>query len=252
MLPNRLYAHDYKILKIIAKRSFGRDLPLYAGRAAIAEAKRQGAAVAVFGHGWGGELKLPKRKGSGSYYADWVLALLDENGGLSEFTSIEVQAIDTTGNYRACREALLEDRKIVKTSVGLNWENVSKRIIPQLVYKGQILQRESMCSSGLRFVTPEAVFQRIITRLGGADNLAFGYAPQPGALHFLRYDYDDTVGIDGMPTPLTVRGEEITTVEKVQQAFAHVNLPEPGVYGKALEMALYGDKNGIKYEIGKY
>lgn len=72
-----------------------------------------------------------------------------------EFTAIEVQTIDTTGNYRLSRLALFEpERRIVKSTVGLNWENVNKRIIPQIVYKGQVLQRERLNKTGLWFVTP--------------------------------------------------------------------------------------------------
>lgn len=247
--PIRLYADDYRILSIIAERTFGEELPLFSGRMAIPKAKELGKAVAVFGHGWGGELRLPKREGTGNYFADWVLALIDHNGELKEFTSIEVQTIDTTGNYRASRDALLEDRRIEKSSVGLNWENVSKRIIPQLVYKGQVLQRESLCKSGLWFVTPEPVYRRILSRLGGESNLVFGYAPQPGALHFLRYDYADVSSQLGEPRPLMVIGEEISTVEKIQQAFSNVGLPEPGVYGKALKEALFGECSCIEYSI---
>lgn len=71
--------------------------------------------------------------------------------------------------------------------------------------------------------------------------MAFGYAPQPGALHFLRYDYDDNAEYaKGVPTKLMVTGDECTTVEQVQAAFNRVRLPEPGVYGKALREALYG------------
>lgn len=239
--PIRLYAGDYEILRIIAEKTFGRRMSLYSGRAAVEKAKLEGGAVAVFGHRWGGELRLPKRNGAGNYFADWVLALIDANGELMEFTSIEVQTIDITGNYRDSRTALLDGRRTVKSRVGLNWENVSKRIIPQLVYKGQVLQREPLCRSGLWFVTPETVYQRIAERLGGEENMAFGYAPQPGALHFLRYDYDDAASIPkGTPVPLHVTGEGCTTVEQVQAAFSRVRLPEPGVYGKALTAALFG------------
>lgn len=239
--PIRLYADDYEILRIVSRKTFGVDLGLYSGRAAVAKARSEGGAVAVFGHRWGGELRLPKRNGVGNYFADWVLARLDERGELAEFTSIEVQTIDTTGNYRASRAGLIDGRREVKSTVGLNWENVSKRIIPQLVYKGQVLQREPLCRSGLWFVTPESVYSRIIDRLGGAKNMAFGYAPQPGALHFLRYDYDDNAEYaKGVPTKLMVTGDECTTVEQVQAAFNRVRLPEPGVYGKALREALYG------------
>lgn len=239
--PIRLYADDYEILRIVSRKTFGVDLGLYSGRAAVGKARSEGGAVAVFGHRWGGELRLPKRNGVGNYFADWVLARLDERGELAEFTSIEVQTIDTTGNYRASRAGLIDGRREVKSTVGLNWENVSKRIIPQLVYKGQVLQREPLCRFGLWFVTPESVYSRIIDRLGGAKNMAFGYAPQPGALHFLRYDYDDNAEhAKGVPTKLMVTGDECTTVEQVQAAFNRVRLPEPGVYGKALREALYG------------
>lgn len=239
--PIRLYADDYRILHIIARKTFGVELGLYSGRAAVEKAKAENGAVAVFGHRWGGELRLPKRNGVGNYFADWVLARLDDEGHLVEFTSIEVQTIDTTGNYRASRSALIDGRRIEKSTVGLNWENVSKRIIPQLVYKGQVLQREPLCRSGLWFVTPESVYSRIIDRLGGDENIAFGYAPQPGALHFLRYDYDEAATMPlGVPTALKVIGDSCTTVEQVQAAFSRVRLPEAGVYGKALQEALYG------------
>lgn len=242
--PNRLYADDYRLLRTISEKTFNCVHNLYAGRSAIGKSLSEGGAVAVFGHRWGGELRLPKREGRGNYFADWVLARLDENGVLQEFTSVEVQTIDTTGNYRDSRRALIDDRSIVKSNVGLNWENVSKRIIPQLVYKGQILQREPLCRSGLWFVTPETVYRKIIQRLGSEENLAFGYSPQPGALHFLRYDYSAARYVDGTPAELSVTGEECTTVEQVQAAFNRVHLPEPGVYGKALCRALY-DQDAI-------
>lgn len=242
--PQRLYADNYRILQIIAEKTFNKKLPLYPGRRALAHAREEGGAVAVFGHKWGKELKLPKRDGVGNYFADWVLAHIDENGKLTEFTSVEVQTIDTTGNYRDSRSALLTpSRSTVKSTVGLNWENVSKRIIPQLIYKGQILQRESLCRSGLWFVSPTPIYERLLTRLGGPGNLDFGYAPQPGALHFLRYDFaTDEHTPPGSPLPLEVTGYDCTTVERVQGAFNRIRLPEPDVYGSSLTSALYSER----------
>jgi len=146
--PNRIYTDNYKMLHTISFKAFGENTNLYAGRAAVEKAKAENGAIAVFGHGWGGELRSPQRKGTGSYFVDWVLAKLDGNGELKEFTAVEVQTIDTTGNYRTAREALLNGREIVADTVGLNWENVSKRIIPQIIYKGQVLQREELCKTG--------------------------------------------------------------------------------------------------------
>lgn len=113
--PNRIYAENYKMLSTIARKAFVADYNLYSGRLAVSKAKEENGAVAVFGHGWGGELPLPKRQGRGSYYVDWILARLDGTGELIEFTAIEVQTIDTTGTYQNARRALLERHQIEKT-----------------------------------------------------------------------------------------------------------------------------------------
>lgn len=236
--PNRIYAENYKMLHLVAQQAFGYELGLYSGRAAVEKAKAENGAIAVFGHGWGGELRLPQREGTGSYFVDWVLARLDKNGELTEFTAIEVQTIDTTGNYREARSALLENREIVTDTVGLNWENVSKRIIPQLIYKGQVLQREDLCKTGLFFVCPKAVYDRVLNRLGGKDRIP-RFPTQPASIHFLAYDYQGDAS-DGMITPLSILEEHCTTVYKVQEAFSSMNLPEGNVYRDAIRRSLYG------------
>lgn len=239
--PIRMYADDYKMLKTISKMAFNKELGLYAGRAAVDKAKKENGAIAVFGHGWGGELRLPQRKGTGSYFVDWVLAQLDGTGELIEFTAIEVQTIDTTGNYRDAREALLSDRSIVPDTVGLNWENVSKRIIPQLIYKGQVLQREDLCKTGLYFVCPRPVYDRVLNRLGGKEKIP-KFPTQPASIHFISYDYlmNPDESVDGNIVPLGVTEEHCTTVYKVQEAFSALDLPEGNVYRDAIRRSLYG------------
>lgn len=238
--PNRIYADDYKMLHLISRKAFGVDYKLYAGRAAVNKAMAEGGAIAVFGKGWGGELRLPQRQGVGSYFVDWVLALLDKWGELKEFTAIEVQTIDTTGSYQAAQKALLENRTIIPDTVGLNWENVSKRIIPQLIYKGQILQREDFCKTGLFFVAPAPVYQRVLARLGGKEKIpSFPY--QPASIHFISYDAI-AEPIDGTVTPLGIIEEHCTTVYKVQEAFSSLNLPEGNVYRDAIYRSLYPER----------
>lgn len=236
--PIRIYADDYKMLHLISRQAFGRDFGLYAGRAAVERARAEGGSIAVFGHGWGGELRLPQRAGTGSYFVDWVLARLDENGELAEFTAIEVQTIDTTGNYREARTALLENRSVISDTVGLNWENVSKRIIPQLIYKGQVLQRENLCRTGLFFVCPKAVYDRVLNRLGGRERIPT-FPTQPASIHFVAYDYTEPPR-DGSITQLGIVEEHCTTVYKVQEAFSSMNLPEGNVYRDAIRKSLYG------------
>ncbi|MCM1064306.1 MAG: hypothetical protein NC420_07510 [Eubacterium sp.] len=239
--PVRIYAEDYKMLHTIANNAFGMDLNLYDGRTAVSQACNEGGAIAVFGHGWGGELRLPQREGTGSYFVDWVLARLDGNGELVEFTAIEVQTIDTTGNYRDARNALQDSRTIIPCTVGLNWENVSKRIIPQLIYKGQVLQREDLCRTGLYFVCPQPVFERVLNRLGGREKLPH-FPAQPASVHFVSYDYmEGAQYTDGKIVPLSIREEHCTTVYKIQEAFSSLNLPEGNVYRDALARSLYSD-----------
>lgn len=236
--PNRIYADNYKMLRLVAQQAFNCNLELYSGRAAVEKAKSENGAIAVFGHGWGGELRLPQRAGVGSYFVDWVLARLDEDGELVELTAIEVQTIDTTGNYRGARNALIENREIVADTVGLNWENVSKRIIPQLIYKGQVLQREDLCRTGLFFVCPKAVYDRVLNRLGGIERIP-RFPVQPASIHFLAYDYLDSAP-EGMISPLGILEEHCTTVYKVQEAFSSMDLPEGNVYRNAICNSLYG------------
>lgn len=238
--PIRLYADNYKMLHEIANKAFRKKLKLYAGKLAVEKAKAEGGAVAVFGKGWGGELRLPQRKGMGSYFVDWVLARLDKNGELAEISAIEVQTIDTTGSYGAAQKALSERRELIADTAGLNWENVSKRIIPQIIYKGQVLQREDLCRSGLFLVCPKPVYDRIIDRLGGPEKLP-KFPSQPASINFIAYDANKTAK-PGMITPLGIVAEHCTTVYKVQEAFSSLTLPEGNIYQEAISRTLYPER----------
>ncbi|MBD8043364.1 hypothetical protein H9638_06005 [Arthrobacter sp. Sa2BUA2] len=236
--PNRLYADNYRFLVDIAEKAFPIGLELVPGPRALSDAReRNRPVVGVFGKRWGGELRLPQRSGVGNYYVDWILALVDPLKGLSEFVAVEVQTIDTTGNYRDSRTALLEDRTITNSSAGLNWENVSKRILPQLIYKGQVLQREEGCKKGLFFVSPTPVYERVMRRLGGEDGLT-NYHLQPASITFMSYDYTDSSNASsGQPAPLILDLVHSTTVYKLQERFNNVELPSPNVYRDAITRA---------------
>lgn len=239
--PIRMYSENYKMLHEIAENSFKEKLNMYAGRAAVTKAKQEDGAIAVFGKGWGGELRLPQRKGVGSYFVDWVLARLDGNGELIELTAIEVQTIDTTGSYNNAQKVLSQKREIIPDTMGFNWENVSKRIIPQIIYKGQVLQREDLCKTGLYLVCPKPVYDRVLVRLGGKEKLP-SFPSQPASIHFVAYDYVDTEVPEGQIRKLGIVEEHCTTVYKVQEAFSSLNLPEGNVYKDAICRSLYPER----------
>jgi hypothetical protein len=235
--PIRLYANDYQILKDVAAMAFKQECHLYPGqqaKEAIPEAGK--ARIAVFGKNWGRELRLPSRRRAGGYYVDWILARLTDSGGLAEFVAIEVQSIDTTGNYRPEREAHLKGQQFTGTSTaGFNWENVSKRILPQIIYKGHVLRRERLCTDGLFFICPTPVYKKILERLGGT---LYEYQQHSGALTFVWYD----IGLPGNPgtiRQLSQGGRFTTTVDQVATAFTSpVNLPEANVYELAIRSQL--------------
>lgn len=240
--PNRMYAGNYQVLQNVAQSCFGGDARLCR---TIGEAKGDGFDVHVFGKKWGKELRLPNRSvgGGGGYFVDWILALVDSSGSLKEFVAVEVQTMDTTGSYEAEVDRYYNgDFSDFRSKAGVNWENVSKRILPQIIYKGHVLRREPLCTKGLFFICPAPVYDRIVTRLGG--KLA-EYHPHPGALTFHWYDLGSEYS-SGRSRSLELKGELTTTIDQVALAFTSPsNLPPARVYEHAIlnELKVFTSSN---------
>jgi hypothetical protein len=229
--PNRLYADHFEILQDVAACAFGKGVPL----APAGLEERRGRArerVLVFGKRWGKELRLPRRRGRGAYFVDWVLALVDAAGELRQFVAVEVQSMDTTGNYRDERDAYLRGVQFEgRSPAGINWENVNKRILPQIIYKGHVLRREPLCAKGMFFVTSTPTYERVRERLG-QDLQEYHF--HAGALTFQWYDVGPEVP-PGHIRDLQLEGRFTTTVDQVAQAFvAPQNLPPARVYEEAI------------------
>ena len=252
--PNRMYGDDFLVLKDLAAEAFGSGCTLIKPSEAQDRIAGLGPAltgyeIAVFGKYWGKELPLPRPKGkkasrASTYYVDWVLARLNAAGELEEIIAVEVQTIDTTGSYRDQSESFFRgerytggtDRSPEYSNAGMNWENVNKRILPQLIYKGHVLRREELCRKGLFFVCPKQVYDRIRDRLGG--NL-HDYRPGQGTITFRSYELG-AAGELGSHRPMTLHGQFTTTVDQVALAFTSpMNLPGADVYAAAIRNALY-------------
>lgn len=247
--PNRLYAENHKILAEIADRIFGFTSVLVKPAAVNvmhAAGTLTGREVAVFGRYWGQELALQRPKGagkSGSYYVDWILARIDTNGKLAEFTAVEVQTIDTTGNYGEQAVAYFAGNSFTDgqgrtpgySNAGFNWENVNKRILPQLIYKGHVLRREARCTKGLFFVCPIEVLQKVKARLGNAMQ---DYVIANSTITFRGYQLGATPDAQGV-RPLEFVEEFTTAVDEVARALTFPsNLPSMNVYESAINQAL--------------
>ena len=245
-----MYADNFKVLREISTETFGAGTELVRPAEVtvrIATGSMNGNEVAVFGRYWGQELPLPRPRLAGAasrqYYVDWILAKFDGGGNLAELTAVEVQTIDTTGNYSDQAQAFFrgepyrdgQGRDPGYSDAGMNWENVNKRILPQIIYKGHVLRRETKCTKGLYFVCPKQVFSRIRDRLGG--NL-HTYDPSPGTITFRSYELGPAVQTNKQRT-LRLFGQFTTTVDQVALAFTSpMNLPEQNVYEAAIKAAL--------------
>lgn len=231
--PNRMYAEEYKVLCDVANDAFGEQTRLCR---TLSDTKGDGRDVMVFGKRWGKELRLPNRGKGGGYFVDWVLALLGADRKLSGFVAVELQTMDTTGSYEAEARARLEGLPWDKASTaGINWENVSKRILPQIIFKGHVLRNEPLCTKGMYFICPAPVHERIMTRLG---NDLRTYHPQPGAITFRWYDLGPECS-HGEQRLLMFGGQMTTTVDQVALAFTSPrNLPAAGVYEAAIRAEL--------------
>lgn len=239
--PIRLYAEEYSLLSTIAKMAFKvSSVTLVDGRNVGATAvPEESHLVAVFGKGWGGELKVPGRpvngRKSSGFFVDWIFARLDANKNLVEFAALEVQTMDTIGSYRGERESILNGVAHTGKSAAPNWENVNKRILPQLIYKGHLLEREALCQSGLFFACPEAVYNKIMDRLG--TTLA-DYPLKNNSLTFVPIRLKPA-SQRGVPREIEALPAKTTTIQQVQIAFSSpTNLPEAGAYEKAIRIAL--------------
>lgn len=163
--------------------------------------------------------------------------MIDGDNSLQEFVAVEVQSIDTTGNYRAERAAYLNNEEPAQNSPGgINWENVNKRILPQLIFKGHVLRLEPLCRAGLFFVCPSPVLARIEQRVGSALRHYPNF--HPGTITFRSYDIGPKAP-DGSLRSLAFVDQYTTTVDQLAMAFtAPMNLPPQGAYAEAIARKL--------------
>ena len=67
---------------------------------------------------------------------DLVIADVDAAGAVSQFVSVELQAVDVTGSVVPAYEGVINSVDQVELSSGFNWANVRKRFVSQLITKG--------------------------------------------------------------------------------------------------------------------
>ena len=164
--PNRLYAENYRTLKRVSDDAFG-NIPFLLFDEYVSKRGTVNECIVALGKNSGKEVQVGRHLSM-----DWVLArILDTQ--LVEYVGIEIQSIDITGNYRDAWHGYknlpnsnISVDKIPSSSHGLNWANVHKRLIPQLIRKGVIYSRSDLVKKGLYFVLPEIVYKKFEDVIG--------------------------------------------------------------------------------------
>jgi hypothetical protein len=162
--PNRLYENNYSSLRTVAAEVFGGDLTFLTYGEYIPLRNTSESYIVALGQNSGKEVKI-----GSSLSMDWVLAKI-ENGVLMEYVGVEVQSIDITGNYRdawhSYKNLSPSTSAIPSSNHGMNWANVHKRLIPQMIRKGTMYSRSSLVKSGLYFIVPDIVYRKFEEIIG--------------------------------------------------------------------------------------
>lgn len=178
--PKRMYVEEYRFIRSLAYKTWNDEIEVLIG-GTLEDLKEKALlfneVVIAFGTGSGREIQITASAGTMSM--DWVLQryLKDEDGNLvpKDFIGIEVQSIDTTGSYALTWQSYekLKSKqtpsKIEPSGHGLNWANVHKRLIPQLIRKGNIYKELDECL-GVFFLVPETVYKKFEEVLGEVEN----------------------------------------------------------------------------------
>ncbi|MCP1167770.1 NotI family restriction endonuclease [Limimaricola litoreus] len=247
--PNRLYAKDFAVIKRVAEEAFGPLCELITDEEAEKRRRKKnltGNEIVVFGQGYSGEVGIEapsEADAGGTFKIDFLLAKVDSNLNPTSIVAVEVQTIDTTNKYSDASKFYYDGDPYPGhgqnpqpgwTKAGFNWENVSKRILPQLIYKGHALRREKLAMHGLYFILPDPVFRKILTRVGGS---LLEYPKGPGTVTFHSYQLAENWA--GPERPIEFVAEITTTVEQLAFAFVSPqNLPPLGVYEDTLKKRL--------------
>jgi len=164
--PNRMYVNNYEVLAKVSKDAFGDKIPFLMYNQFIEQRALHKECIVALGKNSGREIQV-----GGSLSMDWVLAHISE-AKLVEYVGIEVQSIDITGNYRDAWHAYKNflqnsDRTTLSSSQhGLNWANVHKRLIPQIIRKSVVYSRSKLVTKGLYFILPDIVYKKFEDVIG--------------------------------------------------------------------------------------
>lgn len=172
----------------------------------------------------------PEVKMTGFGNVDFVIADMGSDGSVGQFLSVELQAIDITGSVAPAYEALRQSKELAaRPSYGLNWDNVYKRYITQLIRKGYFHHH---WKSKIVAVMQDHVYQNIVER---ADFLRSGDVKSDTVnIIFMAYRYEDDPDHPG-EFRLVLSKVEGTSHANLQQAILYKEPPSRDEFCKRIK-----------------
>ena len=231
--PQRLYADNYRTLHSCIKDAIGKDVAIFSAaeypKLKKSKTKLPKEHFVLFGHNCGKEVSL-SNPGIIDLSLDWVMAHIDD-GELKNIIPCEVQSIDTTGNYRDAWNAYsTELEEIPDSAHGMNWANVWKRLIPQLMLKGSIASTSILCNFGIYFIVPDRVYKQFEKLVG---TVSAEPKAGPGVMTVMTYSIGPEVPT-GKIRPLV----NIRTIRMLATEFAKA-------FASSLETARYSYRSSL-------
>lgn len=234
--PNRLYENDYATLRAVAEDAFGKNTKFVLFDDYIKQRDENDVFVVALGQNSGKEVKVGR-----SLSMDWVLAKI-ENGRLLEYVGMEVQSIDITNNYRdawyAYKHLTPATHTIPPSEHGMNWANVHKRLIPQIIRKGVVYSTSRLVKAGLYFVLPDIVYRKFENIIGADIPLLADKDPNVLTIH--TYGLFSPTGHGKQRTLIGNRKIRVSLDEFAQRFISGPNLPSGEDLDKAVKRVLGG------------
>lgn len=232
--PNRLYENSYATLKRVAADAFGGDIELLMFDEYVKRRDEAGPFVVALGQNSGREVKIGRQLSM-----DWVLAKLDSRM-LVEYIGIEVQSIDITNNYRdawyAYKTLTSESKPTPASEHGMNWANVHKRLIPQIIRKGVVYSSSEFVKAGLYFVLPDVVYKKFEDIIGADIPLVEKKGANVLTIH--TYSLSNPVPHGAQRTLVPCRELRVSLKEFSQRFIAGPNLPTGQLLDDAVKRVL--------------
>lgn len=169
---------------------------------------------------------------------DFVIADVAQDGGISEFLSVELQAVDISGSVMPAYEALRANKDLDRRpTYGMNFSNVYKRYVTQLIRKGYFHHHWGtkvvavMQDVFYDYIRGWADFMRSEDVKGSTVNIIF-----------MTYRYEDDPGRPGTQR-LVLDTVEGTSHANLQQAVLYKEAPSRDAFCAQIKRSLERSKS---------